>query len=307
MCQHAFTTIHNRKSLCRPRRNGYVLVMCLFLIAVAGLLLASSARYGLGVSLDALDATSKFKSHWTRLSVRRAMLDRAEDLFELHELHFAVPTPVIHWEEQLSDCRLALSLMDEDAKVNVNTVVENADESELRRVLAKFSPRTSDWIAIRPMQLNAENLRPSLDSWGQIYALDGELEAGLTVEPLSLVQLDKVKKQFTCWGTGRLNVRRASQESLSVIADSVLDRGEEDRLVELRDQFPDASSSELIAKLGLRGETLQSLRYSLGDSSESYSLSIRNLDEPLNRIWNCDYVLPTHDGDEVYGYYFFGR
>ena len=284
------------------RRTGYVLVMCLFLITIAGLLLMQMARYGLHQSLTALDATSRFQAHWSRMSARQALLDRAEHLFVVHESSLGTSTPEIRWDVKLNNTMLRLSLMDEDAKANINTLVELLGPEKAQQSLVNAAPHLSNWISFRPLKTDDRD-RNKFDGWGQVYAFDGE--GGGSHRRLPLLEFDEIRRTFTLWGTGRLNISRASEQAIANISDLVLDRSSTLGLVRLRNQSPDSQSTELIAQLGLRGEPLRVLRRSIGDRSRSYSLSIRNLDDPEDRVWNCDYVLPGYDLEEMHGYYYF--
>ena len=271
--------------LSRANRPGYVLVMCLFLIAMAGLLVAGIVRFSLMSALGALDATAEFQAQWSLLSIRRTALDRAPLLFHEQEKRFSVPVNTIRFVTQVNDCRINCQLTDEDAKANVNTLFSLGGKNALRRELSRADPETSRWLDLRPFTEGSGMARFGFSSWGQLYVLDGEGDE--TQRPISLAATARI---FTCWGSGKVNIRRASKESLQAIVKLAVDHRAVQQILSLRHQEPQPSLNAIVASLGLREEPRNKLLSVLADTSRWYALTVQTTNDQSSHLWNRLYV-----------------
>ena len=118
------------RSVCvTRRRRGFVLVMTLVLIAVAGMLLVGVARDSMMLALEALSAQRDLQQRWGAISCQETILRRAGQLFEAEarqlekDGEFRMPQPAsIAGSIMLGGIRFDIRLADEDAKLNLNTL-----------------------------------------------------------------------------------------------------------------------------------------------------------------------------------------
>jgi hypothetical protein len=71
-----------RASRSGNRRHGYVLLMTVILIALAGVTLLTVARGSLRSAMDASRAASDVQQRWLTLSAQRTILPRAAQWFD---------------------------------------------------------------------------------------------------------------------------------------------------------------------------------------------------------------------------------
>lgn len=110
------------------KRDGYVLIMVVVLIAIAAISLAGLARRSILIAGEAIEAQQELQRHWGATSCRQLLLDRAEEFFQQAEkpyLDGELPWPApsqLAVEVPLGGMVYRLWLSDEDAKLNLNRI-----------------------------------------------------------------------------------------------------------------------------------------------------------------------------------------
>jgi hypothetical protein len=258
-------------------RRGYVLLLTLALVTLAAITMTGLARHSLKLALEAQDAERELQERWGAISCRRVLLDRADELFEALVPEEQVDRPpwpkpaIVEAEFTLRDSLYWIRLADEDAKANLNVIHEKKPQRllELLRTQA-----IRDGSGMMPIRLRAwandPAQRASFTSWGQVFDLASfppHVEAPLVIANQTTT--------FTCWGSGKLNFRRASDQAVDAVAGLVLEKSEVAELLELRQDWSETTLRDMLNDLDVRGVKLAQLRTLLTDDTTSYSLWTR--------------------------------
>ena len=231
----------------RNNRRGYVLVMTLGLLMLAATLLITIGRASTARVLAAKLEQREFQRRWAVVSCRNAVLPFAGDILARQEALQNRPIPGYRSTISLGGQRYTLLLSDEQAKANVNLLLERSDkaraEARIREALSGSGLGNS--VLLRPEpRLHAEAVPASvagqppqpadLPNWisgfGQVFTNVGP-ERLLTGGPLAPVG------QLTCWGNGAIDLMRVSEPALRVVGTPALTTIEVDRLIEARNRI----------------------------------------------------------------------
>ena len=173
----------NRKQ--RSPRNGYVLIMCLFVLALAGIVLAMVARRSLSSVLQANAQAKELSDRWLTYSLSRAVLSDPNKILYEPNSHRA------NWELSLSDRVVVVELSDESAKLNVN--------------MAKALQNGEKWQSRLTHEVKTALLeREKVSSWAQVFGHNWR---------------DIPMESTTCWSNGPTNIRNASDQTIRLICD----------------------------------------------------------------------------------------
>lgn len=200
------------KSLTPRPRRGFVLVLTLTMILIAVMITGRAANRSLSRTLQSIEAEQQLQRRWEHLSLQRTLLGRAGSIFATHTE--PNQSPVI-WHDgsfQLSGQTYRVRLSDESAKVNLNQLQRVMTREQFQSVLSSL-PTGSTHREGEP-----------IESWGQLF---GSLPAS---------QLIGETTSITCWGDGRLNIHRASEESIRLLLTPVIGTSEVDALIRKRNE-----------------------------------------------------------------------
>lgn len=252
-------------------RRGYVLIVVLALLVVAALMTAGIARRSLVLAHDAVQAERHLQAKWTGLSFQRTVLARAEMILagpagsDTSGASHAYETSI-----RLNSVTYRLVLADEDAKLNLNTAFYAKGEAEVARLVRDLrSAAVHLPVRLRPYEASSEQL-PVFDSWGQVFDLSRAAPGAPGVMPLV-----EAAEEITCWGSGRLNVQRASDAALHAVIRLHARGSIADELLNRRSEQPAAEIDELLDGLDVRLEEREALSQTLQDGSTCHSLWIQ--------------------------------
>lgn len=196
--------------MARKSRNdrGYVLVLTLAVLVLAASALVSSGRLAVRHASAAREAERGLQRRVGVASCRAAILPWAEEILAVHEVERKTPLVQHRAAVRLGEFTFDLIIADEQAKANVNTLLESAApavvENRIREALSGTGLLRA--VVLRPVRLRE---RLVVSGIGQIFDRVGPQEL---LEPrggkLAATEL------LTCWGSGAINVRRASEASL---------------------------------------------------------------------------------------------
>ena len=220
-----------------PRRRGYVLVVTLGLLVLSASLLVSVGRSAVRRTADAREAAEDLQRSWGAVSIRTAVLPHAEQILATAEQQRRGPVPSYRAVVDLGGQQFSIIVSDEQAKANVNLLLDGADvpraTNRLRSALAGHG--ISNAVALRPapapLKLSGRTAPdPAVTGFGQVFdALPpSRLLSSLPGQP-------SVADLLTCWGDGRINVRRAPEAAMRLRADPPLTVVEITRLLSARD------------------------------------------------------------------------
>jgi hypothetical protein len=267
------------------QRDAFVLVMVLALLTVCALCLAGLARRGLDASEQVASAQSDTQRRWGILSCERTYLPLAKDLMEgaaakLPAQGRVWPLPSsVSAQFDLGELHFSVLLADEDAKANLNTIARSSPDGP--RTVASLLEETSagfDGLVVNVQPLAIENTAPGkssnqvrgiLRSWGQVF------EPSHVVCPGDYAaRVRDATRNITCWGSGRLNLQRASDEAIRLVCGNQITPDLVNKLIAHRHE-PDVTGLEaLLESLALRKADRATLERLLTDRSSRYSLWI---------------------------------
>lgn len=208
------------------RRSGFVLLMALVLVVLAGAALAGVARRSMVIALEARQSAEELQRRWVATSCTDALLPRAEELLEAVERgedqkgdersspRLRQPTSERRVEVMLAGTRYELVLTDEQSKLNVNRILAGGDLAEVRtKVVAAITdldavdPRMASVKLRARTQLSREQGdaagRLALAGFGQVF------EHAEAADLLGMETGTGLAARVTLWGDGLVNLRRA--------------------------------------------------------------------------------------------------
>jgi hypothetical protein len=250
-------------------RDGYALVLVLSMIVIAALMTAGLARSSLSLALDGIQAEDDLQRRWASAGIRQTVLPRGQAILDsLAADDTVVPAPsVLDLDLNLAGHTFHLVLADEDAKLNLNMVYYARGIEEVSRHLRQAN-RTRLTVRLRPYRGAADDEQlPVFDSWGQAFDCR---QANDT--PSLAADLQSLTRHFTCWGSRRLNFRRATDESLRRACDVAGAAPSADKLIELRRNADPRRLDEVLNRLQLNDRERSSLAALLATDSTCLSL-----------------------------------
>jgi hypothetical protein len=255
--------------------------MTMMLIALAGLILAGTARYSLGLAMQSLAAQEQLQRQWGSLSLRRALLEQAPKLFAPPDRENspadgnAVKRPAMGFAIKLGHLHFELVLADEDAKLNLNSIYVLGQREACTRLLSNQTGAMELPMMLRPYRTQSQDQsQPAFDSWGQVYALE-QLAADQSAPRALLVATHST----TLWGSGQLNLRQASDESVAQLCGLVVDRSAVEQLLARRAASDDWQLVDLWESLSINQKQRRQLQSMTTDTSHCYSLWMRSCAE----------------------------
>jgi hypothetical protein len=251
----------------RTRQRGYVLILTLVVLTIAGTLLAAACRASLRKAMLASRAERDLQLRWGSISCRAVLLPQAERVFEEQ----TEPAATVWREVRLGRERFVLAFGDEQAKANVNQLWRgnHADVERHVRALTQASGFSLP-VELRPIitkrdEKDDEPLSP-FSAFGQIFR-DGSPEkilgAGLQVS---------AAENLTCWSDGTLNYARASRAALTAVCGSYMGGADVEKLLKFRTEQPEAGYGDALVELKLSERNRTAVEDLLTDSSTCYSL-----------------------------------
>ena len=248
-----------------------MLIMTLVMISVAALASVGLARRSLLFAQQAIESQRDLQRRWGARSCRELVLENAASLLtDLEELHIDKDQP---WPAPatasavitLGGMEYRLWLSDEDAKLNLNTLTSRMRDKRrqfLFELIEDFA-----MLELKPdLGVSAQQRKIWFTSWGQVIPMDRVWQQQSIQPVIGLTQ------QVTCWGSGKLNLRRVSDQVLLLVASEVIDQETASDLLELRREAPEVEVREVVASLALRRSEQAKLRRWLTDESSCFSL-----------------------------------
>jgi hypothetical protein len=270
-------------------QSGYVLLLTLLVLALAGAALVSVGRMSLAKAREAIAAERELQRRWGTLSCRSTLLPNAERLLLKAESRSAEPVQLVRAKLELARFTYQVSVSDEQAKININSLYDQlhpqrAESAE--RVLSLHADKPIT-VRLRPLANRpTEGARslPAFASWGQVF---------VNPPPMSLFPQagrDHALADFTCWGNGQLNLRRASEQSLQAACESTV--GDVRPILYLRQRYPGLGIDTIARELKLDGPREAALRQTLTTGSSCHAVWIVVRSEKDRQSF---YHLAVHD------------
>jgi hypothetical protein len=191
---------------------------------------------------------------------------------------------------RLGDVNFDILLGDEDAKLNLNAVYHHGGPQRVAAAVARHGgPLVGSAVrllpAVAPLSTSPRVPTRSLDdqqedepqiaipdafrSWGELFDVRA-LDAGLARD----ADLPNLTTGLTLWGSGQLNFRRASDETILAVASLVVQDGAARRIVERYRQNPTATLAVLLQTEVSREPDRRRLAELMSESSSNFSIWI---------------------------------
>lgn len=257
-----------------PTRRGFVLLMALLLILLAGLLLVGLARQSLAVSMESQAAGRDLQRRWGTHFLARALLADPEPVIARHWIiseRRRRPLPLIE-SFALGELRFQVMLDDESRKLNVNRLYAIRGVDQVLAALHELCD-AGPTVELKPVNVAALGPR-RFDSWGHVLALT---PGASPAEVLS--EIEPAARSLTCWGNGRVNLHRCSEEVLFRLGALAVGPITANQLVAARDDQPQLGLEPLLETLGADRRKVALLKGWLSDTSTCYALWVITNDQ----------------------------
>ena len=296
-------------------RTGYVLLMVLVLLIVLATALTSIASRTMQTTHEAVVAVAQLQQRVGLESCQKAILLRAEFAFkklEASRRDGQIPVTsdactITSDAIVLGDQRFDLVLSDENAKVNLNTVNQNAGQDKIMKILRDTLPfsiaRTisfhpaagssssptrgktsasgggkgkqksktggSNSGGAEPETFVSPQFIPAFRSWGEVF------DFGMLIgqSPDKQVQLD-FTRSFTLWGSGNININRATDAQISMLLETAISAAESKKVLRKLRENPDISVEMVVEKELTSPVKREQVKGLLNTASFAYSLFI---------------------------------
>ena len=208
----------------RRRRRGYVLVVTLGLLVLAATLMVSLGRASLRRAALAREATDDLQRRWGATSCRLAVMPAIESVLVDQERKLRRPVAVHRARLQLGQQTFDLVLADEQAKANLNVLLDDADRAaaEGRMREAMTGTGIGHLVRLRPDPAIVATVRtgrggnPTTAPATQSLLPRRVTGFGQVFDDVPPGQLIGASAWVTCWGNGLVNARRAPQAALKL-------------------------------------------------------------------------------------------
>lgn len=255
----------------RKPRRAVVLLMTLALIALASLAMTRLANQSMETVRQGVSAQHDLQRRWTEKSCRITLLQRSEELFAasdqlVKQQGEGWPLPrILSLELTLGGQSTTVVMRDEDASVNINQLHVQAPQ-QLPTIIAQSALATRAPIRLRPWRSPRPDRFAAFSSWGQVVDLSRIGHRGSIRETLA-----PISDTLTCWGQGRLNLSRASDDAVRLVVEPILDPAKTAELIQARRGF-DGELETLWGTLELHRTKQLQLNRVLGTRSQSFSM-----------------------------------
>lgn len=284
---HSYCVRRLTSRYARSHRTAFVLVIVLVLLAVAALSLAGIARRSLESAEQAAAAQAELQRRWGVLSALRVYLPAAESLLEVKTRKATSqgrdwPLPAsVSAEFVFHDLHFSVLVADEDAKVNLNAIYRQGagGANQVASVAEQLAGTDGPAPQIRPIAEDAAKSDAKvLRSWGQVFDLAQDTAPGEAA-----CRLRDETREITCWGSGRLNICRASDQAIRLVCQDRLSPDVVAKLIALRRESVIKDLDDLLSRMALRIEDRALLECRLTDRSTRHSIWIVVRDQ--KRAW----------------------
>ena len=250
------------------KHSGFVLLMVLVVLVIAGTILAASARRTGLMAIEAGNQEEELQVRWGSVSCKDFCLPRADDILGDKDASDKSPAVLVAKSIKIGRVNFQLIVCDEQAKANVNTLARRRGPEGMA-------------AAVRALQANAQGalnleLRPAptsnpierrYSSFDQLFRFDHPSQLVLPKTPER-----STISRLTCWGSGLVNFKKASPSVLHEVAEGILTETQLAELVKYRDRSPDCTLGEAIKELKFSTDQAQRVRETLTDVSTCHSV-----------------------------------
>jgi type II secretory pathway component PulK len=287
-----------------PRQqHGFALLLTLVLVLLAGVALAGLARRSSVRALESRDALEQLQRRWTVRTCRTTLLPRAELILDRAERGISaegkngneyrndpMPTYVVSCE--LSGMPVELRVTDEQARLNVNQILAEGDrgeaQSRLKALLREMDARAKAVNAVHLRPLVVGDDTPSQAVEQALLPLGGYSQIFEQVGPEQLLGENgsfAIHDAVTCWGDGRVSIRRAPDAVVRAVCEPSLGPHVVARVLSARERNPYLTLKSIRPNMDLKVKDAEILNRYLTDQSTCHGLWVTI--EGRSRAWHA--------------------
>jgi hypothetical protein len=208
----------------KQRRRGYVLIVTLGLLVLAATLMVSVGRASLRRAAAAREAVDDLQRRWGATSCRLAVTPAIESVLVDQERASHRPAATYRTQLRLGEQTFDLVLADEQAKANVNVLLDEGDRAgaETRIREAMSGTGIGGLVRLRPDPTVVSTVRANRDRSASTAPATQPLLPrrvsgfGQIFDDVPSGQLIGASQWVTCWGNGLVNARRAPEAALKL-------------------------------------------------------------------------------------------
>jgi hypothetical protein len=277
------------------RQSGFVLVIVLVVLTIAATIVAASARRSCRRALQSRQSAEDLQLRWGTLSCRATCVPAAELLLQQRQAAETEKVTRADYRVTLGGIGFVLVVGDEQCKANVNLLAARRGEVDLASTVSGLEVGSR---RVLPIRLRSGVPDPSIvsalpllyTSYDQLYAYrrPSDLVDAESAEPVAGARV-------TCWGSGKLNFKRAGRDALRVVLAGVFNETQIDKLLRLLDESPDCTIGEAVKHLKLGRKKAWELRRVLTDVSYCHSLWV--VAKGRRRSWHRLFVAQIGDAE----------
>ncbi len=237
----------------RRRHRGYVLIVTLGLLVLAASLMVAVSRGAMRHTLAGRLAVDELQHHWGVISCRAAVLPYAESILQAAEKERQTASPFYRTRVQLGDENFDLTVADEQAKANVNLLLDHTDRSTAEERLRQGLSGTGMGINVRlrpsASPLNSPTTAPTPTTGPRIKVVEAPIGLPLWITGFGQIFEDASPERLltmqggvratdllTCWGGGTVNLRRITPAGLQLAMGTKMSGVDQSRLLDVRNK-----------------------------------------------------------------------
>jgi len=221
------------------QRRGYVLLMTLALLVLSTTLLVAVGRSVAQHALQARLEQNQLQQRWGTISCRSAILQNAEQILVSREQEEKRAVPEYRTTIQLGDDSFTLIVADEQAKANVNGMIDQfgiqGAEDRVRQAITGSGLVNAVRLRTSLIDTSTPTTQPAGPP--QLILGPGQIFDSISPDRLIAARSGVIPpmQTITCWGNAGLNVMRADQASMRLALTPMLTQIEISRLIGARD------------------------------------------------------------------------
>lgn len=247
---------------------GYILVLVLIVLAIAGSILGGLSLGHCSEALQAAEAQRQLQLKWGLKSCRDLLMPQAETLLTEKGRSNSLGQKL-----QMGDIAFYLLLSDEQSKANVNLLSARRGDPAMAEDVQNLQSHS---LAPLPLELRPSPTGDGISRFPLRYRSLDQLFAFKHPSELINPESDDTNAlaSVTCWGSGLMNFKKASSDALKCVCRGILDDSQLKKLMDFTESQPDCRLNEALAPLKLTKETTKLIKNTLTDKSSSFSLWI---------------------------------
>ena len=184
----------------KSKNSGYALLIVLLVLSISTVVLSSTANLNLAKVSKANSAHEKLQLKWGKRSCKDAVFKNIQSrLSDQNKEAFEI---------KLGELKFSIITSDENSKVNINTLDRYYSKVMLASKIRKLNAVSSKsaLVYLTPAKI------------GEPYqSLDQVFRFKRVSQLVDTVSGQTANSQITCWSDGKLNFKKCSQKSLSLI------------------------------------------------------------------------------------------